>query len=403
MDLIDIEAVRKNAQEINEIAKKNELTYFDVDMTKWADVVDAVAATITRDYTDYSQIPPHGRWQHFNVGKVDRVGDLIGKLHGSDLEKAKSLWDLFFVSVLLDAGAGNQWSYKSKQGADVSRSEGLAVASIEMFEGGLFSSSKYSYQADTEALSALTVAELGLGLQISDHNPIEGLVGRTTVLNQLGSSLKSLGFERPSCILDKLISSNSTKLSVAELWSELQTVLLPAWPDRVVVDGVKVGDAWPCEALAKYRGVPLGHHDSIAPFHKLTQWLTYSLLPIPKTLLQSEWTGEELLTGLPEYRNGGLLVDLGLLKLKPNDSVSITEGNGTPVFPATDPVIVEWRACTVGFLDNLLPELRAKLNYHLSLAQMLEAGTWLTGRELAKEKRQNGAPPIAIISDGTLF
>jgi hypothetical protein len=43
--------------------------------------------------------------------------------------------DLFLVSVLLDAGAGTQWSYKSlENGRIYRRSEGIAVASLEMFK-----------------------------------------------------------------------------------------------------------------------------------------------------------------------------------------------------------------------------------------------------------------------------
>jgi hypothetical protein len=43
--------------------------------------------------------------------------------------------DLFLVSVLLDAGAGTQWSYKSTENGRVyRRSEGIAVATLEMFK-----------------------------------------------------------------------------------------------------------------------------------------------------------------------------------------------------------------------------------------------------------------------------
>ena len=43
--------------------------------------------------------------------------------------------DLFLVSVLLDAGAGTQWSFKSAENGKVyRRSEGIAVASLEMFK-----------------------------------------------------------------------------------------------------------------------------------------------------------------------------------------------------------------------------------------------------------------------------
>jgi len=58
-----------------------------------------------------------------------------------DREKCKRLIDLFLVSVLLDAGAGNQWTYRESDGQIYSRSEGLAVATVHMFDQGLFSGS----------------------------------------------------------------------------------------------------------------------------------------------------------------------------------------------------------------------------------------------------------------------
>lgn len=127
------------------------------------------------------------------------------------------------------------------------------------------------------------------------------------------------------------------------------------------------------------------------------------------------------MTGLPEYRNGGLLVDTGLLTLKQKDRVNgITaykknaEIDGTsndevvPLFEPADDVIVEWRAATVGFLDELLDAVNKGLGLNgddcLSLAQMLEAGTWKGGREIAATTRpQTKGPPIAILSDGTVF
>ena len=56
-------------------------------------------------------------------------------------EQTRRLIDLFVVSVLLDAGAGTKWKYKSKDnGRFYRRSEGLAVASLDMFRSGMFSS-----------------------------------------------------------------------------------------------------------------------------------------------------------------------------------------------------------------------------------------------------------------------
>lgn len=108
-------------------------------------------------------------------------------------------------------------------------------------------------------------------------------------------------------------------------------------------------------------------------------------------LLNMHFAGAELMTGLPEYRNGGLLVDTGLLTLKKADAerglatykrVTPPDRNVevVPTFEPSDDVIVEWRACTVGFLDDLLAAVNKGLGLEgrnkLTLAQMLEAGTW---------------------------
>lgn len=96
-----------------------------------------------RDYApDYQTIPPHGRWQHFDVGGTPRIDNLMNSWPADvDVtERTRRLLDLFLVSVLLDAGAGNNWQYKASNGKVYRRSEGLAVASLEMFTNGLFSS-----------------------------------------------------------------------------------------------------------------------------------------------------------------------------------------------------------------------------------------------------------------------
>lgn len=134
--------------------------------------------------------------------------------------------------------------------------------------------------------------------------------------------------------------------------------------------------------------------ENIVPFHKLTQWLCYSLMVPMTKLLHIHFAGAELLTGLPEYRNGGLLIDTGLLTLREADSKrgleayrrnAMVEGQPNmevvPLFNVSDDVIVEWRAVTVGLLDELLGEVNRMLGLKtkgdaLTLAQMLEAGTW---------------------------
>lgn len=109
--------------------------------------------------------------------------------------------------------------------------------------------------------------------------------------------------------------------------------------------------------------------------------------------MKIHFAGSELLTGLPEYRNGGLLIDMGLLTLRDEDlerGVAAYKQNAqirgqpsvevVPFFSADDDVVVEWRAVTVGFLDDLLDEVNSQLGLRgedqLTLAQMLEAGSW---------------------------
>jgi len=133
------------------------------------------------------------------------------------------------------------------------------------------------------------------------------------------------------------------------------------------------------------------------PFHKLSQWLTYSLLE------PFEWAGVKVrhlnaLTALPEYRNGGLLIDSGVIVPKDPAFLSRTWKVG-------DEFIVEWRALTVALLDEVAPRVRKVLDRteeELPLACVLEGGTWAAGRALAQRLR-DGAPPLLIESDGTVF
>ena len=81
------------------------------------------------------------------------------------------------------------------------------------------------------------------------------------------------------------------------------------------------------------------------PFHKLSQWLTYSLLE-PLEELGLRVIDLDQLTGLAEYRNGGLFIDMGLIV--PTEAATLTQ----PQFPDS-PTVVEWRALTVILLDRL--------------------------------------------------
>lgn len=148
--------------------------------------------------------------------------------------------------------------------------------------------------------------------------------------------------------------------------------------------------------------------ETIQPFHKLTQWLTYSLMVPFQRVLGLQWTNAESLTALAEYRNGGLFVDLGVLSLKREALGRGLEASGgdLPLFEAGDDVTAEWRAMTLVLIDDLYHRVQARMpdGVHLTMAQMLEAGTWKSGREIAAQRRpQTKSSPILIKSDGTVF
>jgi hypothetical protein len=138
--------------------------------------------------------------------------------------------------------------------------------------------------------------------------------------------------------------------------------------------------------------------NGLVPFHKLSQWMAYSLIE-PLQWAGCTVTDIDGLTGLPEYRNGGLFLDGGVISLKdPKDADRAHEPGSA--------LVVEWRALTVVLLDEIAAHIRRSLGMNgetLPLAKILEGGTWSAGRRIAREKRTGGGPPLSIVSDGTVF
>ncbi|ORY02648.1 DUF1688-domain-containing protein [Basidiobolus meristosporus CBS 931.73] len=421
-------AVRERSQQIFDLVTKKDKGHFAVHLNKLENVADFVLDIIMRDYDSPKEVPPHSRWRHFDVGGVPRVQQLIDSWSGKaeKPELTRRILDLFVVSVLLDAGAGNVWTYKeSSTGSVFNRSEGLAIASLAMFNSGAFSSDpNQPYQVDAAALRKLTVGQLSDGFQVSEKNPLEGLQGRCELLNRLGEALqnnpqyfgkKENGEPRPGNLLDYLLSIAKNNLSVPidRLWEAVITGFSQVWPStRTVINGESLGDVWPSDILKGIEGKGLPT-DELVPFHKLSQWLTYSLMEPMTKVMGIKFEQVQKMTGLPEYRNGGLFVDLGVLTLKDNDqerglAQSDQSGKETvPKFAPFDPVVVEWRALTIVLLDMTAEKIREKLGVNseeLQLASILEGGTWKAGREIAAQLRpQTKGPPIAIVSDGTVF
>ncbi|KAJ5611581.1 hypothetical protein N7528_008686 [Penicillium herquei] len=424
--LKSLQAVRERANQVLEAATRDELKHFAYHPEKMDEVAEYVAGIINRDFgpSSFDKIPPHGRWQHFEIGAIPRVDQLIqGWQEGGcdKVEITRRLIDLFFVAVLLDAGAGDVWQFtEPATGNKYGRSEGIAVAALYMFKAGAFSGGSGDKETvDGQGLVTLDVETFRKNFQITADNEIIGDVSRVTLLNNVGQSFLNLpeifgSTGRPGKLVDYILEhrDGKTELHYEVLWGTLQKALLPAWPkNRTQVAGVPIGDAWPLEILAKLNKGKTSENDTcnIQPFHKLTQWLAYSLSVPFVRVLGLEWTNMELGTGLPEYRNGGLFVDKGVLVLR--DHV-LKEGQAnskqeTPSFDATSDVIVEWRAMTVALLDKLhgtVSDNFAKQGVTITMAQMLEAGTWKGGRELAAKYRPSTkSSPIVIQGDGTLF
>ncbi|KAG1810993.1 hypothetical protein EV424DRAFT_1421036 [Suillus variegatus] len=402
-------AIRERCSNVHAMAQQGKLEYFDYSPDRESSVVNYCLEIMKRDFpaadggVDFASIPPHGRWRHLDAGK-SRIAPLMAKWDEeqgspvSEKEKCKRLIDLFLVSVLLDAGAGNQWVYNESDGESYSRSEGLAVATVHMFDQGLFSGSPVAQPH--------RVDESPPAMQVSDTNPMVGLSGRTSLLE---SNPRFFGTDaRPGNIIDFLeseskLDGSSLRVHISSLWGVLLEGLAPIWPARYSIGGVQLGDVWPCSALAT-DGQAEG--DNFVPFHKLTGWITYSLIEPMEKILKWRFDGIEDMTGLPEYRNGGLLVDFGVLTLKPGLKALANSG-GVPCLSPAHGAVVEWRAMTVIELDRIADGIRHQVgvnSYDLTLAQVLESATWKGGREIAKRLRPlTGGPPIEIESDGTVF
>ncbi|OAX82426.1 hypothetical protein ACJ72_03222 [Emergomyces africanus] len=425
--LLSLRAIRERAKIVEDAARVGKLNHFDLHEDRMAVVADFVSSIIKRDFgpDKFNTIPPHGRWQHFEVGHVPRIAMIIQDWKNEncdDLEITRRLIDLFFVSVLLDAGAGDRWRYV-EPGTDrtYERSEGIAVASLYMFNSLAFAADKTGKAPliDGKGLEQLSTDALAEGFQVSDSNPMLGVDSRAILLKSLGKSLLShsdiFGEQgRPGNLVDHMVKSTdgTSNLDILALWDILQRLLIPIWPkDRTTVKGHPIGDAWPLGVLQKQ----LTHEDPdgssgsayVQPFHKLTQWLTYSLMVPFQRVLGLQWTNTESLTALAEYRNGGLFVDLGVLSLKKEslDRGLRASGSELPMFEVADDVIVEWRAMTLVLIDRLHSMVLSRMDgVNLTMAQLLEAGTWKSGRELAAQRRpMTKSSPILVKSDGTIF
>lgn len=401
--LLTASAVRGRAHRLLDLGIAGELPHFRVDSGRLLRCADFVLDTIRLNYPTLD-VPFHARWRHFAAGGFDRWATLDrATAWPSTAAKARAAFDFAIVSVLLDAGAGPDWRYtEAASGETFGRSEGLAVASFDMLAAGAFSARPGDpLRADASRLAGFDAAALAAGFQAGPDNPLLGLDGRAALMRRLGETVAAnpavfgrADDPRPGGLFDHLAAqAPGGVLPATAILESLLENLGPIWPGRLSLGGLDLGDTWRHPSLVTDDAT-----NGLVPFHKLSQWLAYSLIE-PLQWAGIGAAGIDGLTGLAEYRNGGLFVDTGVLVLKDPEEA------GRPQ-PVDGTLVVEWRALTVALLDDVAAIVRHTLGQTpeaFPLAKALEGGTWAAGRRIARQKRVDGGPPITVVSDGTVF
>lgn len=405
---LSLSQIRKQCRRIYDLGVAGDLEHFDLHLEKLPEVVSFVKQVIDDAYPGGKDtVKPHSRVRHLE--NIPAYQDFLNGMEcgGVDpLEQTRRLLDLVTVSVLVDAGAGQDWKYYH-HGQKYTSSEGLAVASLDMFLDGAFSSDRaLKHRVNSyELIHNLSKETFTKGFQCNSGNPLQSVDGRFQLLKRLGTCLESnpryFGSElqRPGNMLDyvlkhatKVQDENSDsgftyQVSLTDIWDVCARGLKKMWPQHA--GSIQSGDIWHYHRLT----IPGQPGSDLIPFHKLTQWLIYSLVEVLElSSIGIKVVGMERMTALAEYRNGGLLCDLGVLKLKDTS-------DHLALHPVGSEVIVEWRALTIVLMDQIAAAFE-----DFSLAQVLEGGTWRAGRVIARQVRpETGKPPIQIRSDGTVF
>ncbi len=391
--ILSPKGIRERAHQIYQLALEGK-THFEIHEHKLNEVSDFVLQVIAENYPD-KNVPYHSRWRHYEVGNQSQLNQLRAIEESlTPIERAKLGLDLILPSVLVDAGAGPDWQYRSSNSVTVGRSEGLGLASLDMFLAGGFSH-RGKIETTATGLKALSVKSFSEHFNVSADNPLLGVEGRVQLLQSLGDAILAqpsiFPNQRPGDLVDYALTHYQYTPTASQILTMIITFLGNIWPGRLILDGNNLGDTWAYP--------PLGEGtQSYVPFHKLSQWISYSVI---ETLATNGFTvtGVEELTGLAEYRNGGLMLDSGLISLR-------NPANAATLWAPGSEIIIEWRALTIYLLDRIGEKIVQSLNTtaaQFPLAKVLEGGTWAAGRKLALQKRNNLTPPLNIQSDATVF
>ena len=99
-----LDSVRSQCQKIYDKTLSGQGA-FQLDLQKLPLIVEDLKSLIKKKYTSIEEIPPHSRLNHFPEALLARIPA------SSSLEKTKSVLDIVILSVILDAGAGNVWTF----------------------------------------------------------------------------------------------------------------------------------------------------------------------------------------------------------------------------------------------------------------------------------------------------
>ena len=398
----ELGAIRAESEKLFDFVSSGHSDYFQINHAKLFDAASFVAKVTRENYPDLN-IPVHSRIRHFSLNNIDLYKTYFDDGTKENVEQLREQVELIITSVLLDGGAGAAWSYYDENTkSHFSRSEGLAAASFNCYRRGFYSRfpDKPLY-VDGLVLQSFSEKEFEDTFQLSEDNVLIGFANRVKLLKTLGTIIDTNplfyrnGMARLGHLADELLSLGTNNIvSTERIFSTLVTSFSALWVQEDSSERTLVGDVWRHKAV-KSDSNPLG----LVPFHKILQWLTYSLLE-PLEHFGLKIVDTEKLTGLPEYRNGGLFIDSGVLKVK---SMPLNQ-EGIDI---SSEFVIEWRALTIGLLDRLKPLVAELLMsdrcLDLTMGQLLQGGSWAAGRKIAQDVRPGGEPPFKINLDGTLF
>jgi hypothetical protein len=387
--LYDLSTIRERANLIYKLGLEGKLKFFNINEDVIDDAAKLVADTTKSNYPNLD-VPYHSRWRHFEVVEGSLYKEILQVLSGLNRnESLKRKVELVFISSLLDAGAGSTWQYEL-DGKIYSRSEGLAVATMKMYLDGQMSSVNDPCGIGGKGLLSISESEFCASFQVTDSNPLVGVKNRVSIMHSIGKALQDTKHDSLFDAIFPDIELDATQVSMNNIFQDLLMFLVPLLPESKKVNNISLGDVGNHQSLCSDNN-PLG----LIPFHKLSQWICYSLIE-PFTDGGLEVVDVDSLTGLPEYRNGGLFSDIGVLTLKePSDA--------SKAWKLSSEFIVEWRALTVVLLDITRLKVAKLLGKDLSMGMLLQGGTWSAGRGLAAKKREDLSGPYILDSQGTIF